>query len=92
LSVFYSIYYERLPLTIGVYQVYLMIEELDHKEIRARLTELRILHREIDQKILDIQGNPFANQLQLRRLKKEKLYVKDCVQRLRARIIPDLNA
>ena len=68
-----------------------MIEELDHKEIRARLTELRILHREIDQKIGDLQENPL-NQLQLRRLKKEKLYVKDCIERLRARIIPDLNA
>ncbi|WP_372750139.1 YdcH family protein [Litorivivens sp.] len=73
-----------------------MIEELDHKEIRARLTELRILHREIDRKILDLQEKeqevPFHNQLELRRLKKEKLYVKDCIVRLRARIIPDLNA
>ncbi len=73
-----------------------MIEELDHKEIRARLTELRILHREIDQKILSLQAQeqevPFHNQLELRRLKKEKLYVKDCIVRLRARIIPDLNA
>ena len=73
-----------------------MIEELDHKEIRARLTELRILHREIDQKILSLQAQerevPFHNQLELRRLKKEKLYVKDCIERLRARIIPDLNA
>lgn len=68
-----------------------MIEELDHKEIRARLTELRILHREIDQKLGALQENPL-NQLQLRRLKKEKLYVKDCIERLRARIIPDLNA
>lgn len=68
-----------------------MIEELDHKEIRARLTELRILHREIDQKLGDLQETPL-NQLQLRRLKKEKLYVKDCIERLRARIIPDLNA
>lgn len=68
-----------------------MIEELDHKEIRARLTELRILHREIDQKLGNLQENPL-NQLQLRRLKKEKLYVKDCIERLRARIIPDLNA
>lgn len=68
-----------------------MIEELDHKEIRARLTELRILHREIDEKLGNLQENPL-NQLQLRRLKKEKLYVKDCIERLRARIIPDLNA
>lgn len=69
-----------------------MIEELDHKEIRARLTELRILHREIDSKIMSLDEIPFHNQLEMRRLKKEKLYVKDCIERLRARIIPDLNA
>ncbi|WP_372779076.1 YdcH family protein [Litorivivens sp.] len=69
-----------------------MIEELDHKEIRARLTELRVLHRELDHKIANLQEYPIHNQLEMRRLKKEKLYVKDCIERLRARIIPDLNA
>ncbi|MBB3047550.1 hypothetical protein FHR99_001816 [Litorivivens lipolytica] len=69
-----------------------MIEELDHKEIRARLAELRVMHRELDLKIESLSEHPIHNQLEMRRLKKEKLYIKDCIERLRARIIPDLNA
>jgi len=36
--------------------------------------------------------DPYANQIQLRRLKREKLQIKDAIQRIRSQMIPDLDA
>jgi hypothetical protein len=57
-----------------------------------RLAELRELHRELHQRIDALMEAPFGNQLLLRRLKREKLQVKDAIQRLRSQLIPDLDA
>lgn len=72
-----------------------MIEQ-DSKDIPSignnRLAELRVLHRELHEKIDALLQNPFADQIQLRRLKREKLLVKDAIARLRSQMIPDLDA
>lgn len=57
-----------------------------------RLSELRELHRQLHEQIDLLTQNPAANQIQLRRLKREKLQVKDAIQRLRSQMIPDLDA
>ncbi len=69
-----------------------MIEELENKEIREKILGLRTRHRELDQRIAKMEVNPYRNQLEIRRLKKEKLYIKDCIERLSDKLIPDLNA
>jgi hypothetical protein len=58
----------------------------------SRLSELRSLHRDLHEKIDAMIANPFADQIQLRRLKREKLLVKDAIQRIRSQMIPDLDA
>ncbi|OOC10178.1 MULTISPECIES: YdcH family protein [Thioalkalivibrio] len=61
-------------------------------EIRARLTELEAEHRALDSAIAAMHAGPSPDFLEIRRLKKRKLQLKDTIARLRSRLIPDLNA
>ena len=57
-----------------------------------RLRELRIEHRDLDDVINRLQMELCVNEVQLRRLKKRKLMLKDQIARLESELIPDLNA
>ena len=57
-----------------------------------RLTVIQAQHRILDQKITELQSRPWQNQLLVQRLKKEKLRLKELIERLKDEIIPDLNA
>lgn len=57
-----------------------------------RLAALQARHRDLDEEIVQLESFPFQDQLLLRRLKKEKLRLKDDIQRLRTLLIPDLDA
>ena len=61
-------------------------------EIRFRLHELELEHHDLDDITERLARDPAQDQLQLRRLKKRKLVLKDQIQRLRARLIPDIIA
>lgn len=67
--------------------------ELNFEEMmRIRLEVLRREHRDLDQAIhaLELSGRP--DQLSLRRLKKQKLVLKEKVVKLEDDIIPDIIA
>ncbi|MBM5811636.1 MAG: DUF465 domain-containing protein [Gammaproteobacteria bacterium] len=57
-----------------------------------RLRELRIEHRDLDDVIERLSMDIYVDELQLRRLKKRKLALKDQILRLESELIPDLNA
>ncbi len=57
-----------------------------------RLRDLRIEHRDLDDVIHRLQMDLYVNEVQLRRLKKPKLMLKDQIARLGSGLIPDLNA
>ncbi|MFL6551369.1 MAG: DUF465 domain-containing protein [Povalibacter sp.] len=57
-----------------------------------RLRDLRIEHRDLDDVINRLQMDLYVNEIQLRRLKKRKLLLKDQIARLESELIPDLNA
>ncbi|MGQ0429140.1 MAG: DUF465 domain-containing protein [Gammaproteobacteria bacterium] len=57
-----------------------------------RLRELRIEHRDLDDVICRLSMDIYVDELQLRRLKKRKLLLKDQIMRLESELIPDLNA
>lgn len=57
-----------------------------------RLRELRIEHRDLDDVIHRLQMDLYVNEVQLRRLKKRKLMLKDQISLLESELIPDLNA
>jgi hypothetical protein len=61
-------------------------------QIRERLHALEIEHHDLDDVISRLCADPRQDQLQLQRLKKRKLLLKDQIQRLRARLIPDIIA
>ena len=57
-----------------------------------RLKELRVAHRNLDEVITRLSIDQHVDQLQLRRLKKRRLQLKDSIARLESQMIPDLNA
>lgn len=59
---------------------------------RIRLKELRVQHRDLDVAIAELARNPHVDQLRIRRLKKQKLRLKDMITKLESELIPDLNA
>ena len=61
-------------------------------ELHQRLVSLRLEHRDLDDAIAVLEQNTYVDQLQLRRMKKRKLQLKDAMARLESRLIPDLNA
>jgi hypothetical protein len=68
------------------------LTEEEKAEIRERLQALEVEHHDLDDVIGRLAGDPALDQLQVRRLKKRKLLLKDQIQRLRARLIPDIIA
>ena len=70
----------------------LPLTEEEKAQIRERLHALEIEHHDLDDVIARLSADPRQDQLQLQRLKKRKLILKDQIQRLRARLIPDIIA
>ena len=56
------------------------------------LLDLQTKHRALDHRITELYSYPYQNQILLQRLKKEKLRLKDAIERLKDEMIPDLNA
>ena len=57
-----------------------------------RLRQLRIEHRDLDDVISRLSKDFKVDELQMKRLKKRKLMLKDQITRLESQLIPDLNA
>lgn len=68
------------------------ISETDASALRQRIEQLRVEHRDLDDIIERLAHDPHIDQLQLKRLKKRKLVLKDLIQRLESALIPDLDA
>ena len=68
------------------------LTEEEKVQIRIRLQELEIEHHDLDDVITRLSTDPAQDQLQLQRFKKRKLILKDQIQKLRARLIPDIIA
>lgn len=69
-----------------------MDQEENLESLHIRLAELRMEHRDLDDIISQLQTNPYQNQLQLQRLKKRKLRLKDMIKRIESMLIPDMDA
>jgi hypothetical protein len=64
----------------------------DPIQIAHRLAELRQEHRDLDAAISHMASHAARDELQLTRLKKRKLLLKDAIARLESKLIPDLDA
>ena len=70
----------------------LPLSEEEKAQIRLRLEALEIEHHDLDDVIDRLALDPVQDRLQLQRLKKRKLALKDQIARLRTRLIPDIIA
>lgn len=60
--------------------------------IEARIVELTQEHRDLDAAIAALVATPVHDQLQLKRMKKRKLLLKDQIAFLEAQLSPDIPA
>jgi hypothetical protein len=58
----------------------------------AQLVELRRQHRALDEEISGLSASLLSDQLQLKRLKKRKLHLKDEISRVEDKLYPDIIA
>lgn len=69
-----------------------MIDGTEENLLQARLMTLRQQHRDLDAAISSLEASGTGDQLQLRRLKKMKLQIKDEIQKVEDKLIPDIIA
>lgn len=60
--------------------------------LRAELNQLRLEHRDLDLAIGALDASEGNNDLELRRLKKKKLALKDRISQIEMDLLPDIIA
>jgi hypothetical protein len=65
---------------------------IDPESIRRRIAELQLEHRGLDAMIEAIGQQTRFDEIQLRRLKKRKLQIKDAITLLQMQLVPDQPA
>ena len=77
------------PLRMGI-----MMELTDEEArfIRRKIEALKIEHRDLDDIIERLSRDPNLDELQLRRLKRRKLLLKDQIALLESQLVPDIPA
>jgi hypothetical protein len=65
------------------------MDDIDQDTIKHQLAELETEHRDLDDVIAKITDSGPFDQIQIQRLKKRKLMLKDEILRLKSRLIPD---
>jgi hypothetical protein len=68
------------------------IDQILPDALSQRISELQQEHRSLDLMIEVMAGQPRADELQLRRLKKRKLQIKDTIALLQMQTVPDVPA
>ncbi len=64
----------------------------ERQQIGARIAALETEHQDLDDVIARLAEHPNQDQLQLRRLKKRKLVLKDSISSLKILLVPDIPA
>lgn len=67
-------------------------EETGELCLATRMLNCQQQHRELDSQIEELYDFPHRDQLLLQRLKRKKLQLKDSIERLHSKLIPDLDA
>jgi hypothetical protein len=66
--------------------------DLDVEALKTKLTALRTEHRDLDDVIARLAERAPFDQLQLQRLKKRKLMLKDQISQIESELLPDIIA
>ena len=65
---------------------------MDSDDVKVRVVELEIEHRDLDMAIELLNESLTVDALQLQRLKKRKLQLKDQIIQLKMQLVPDIPA
>ncbi len=76
----------------GVFWYTASMEEREIELIKERLSQLKSEHRDLDDVIARISEEAPFDQIQVKRLKKRKLLLKDQILQLESRLLPDIIA
>jgi hypothetical protein len=66
--------------------------DLDAEALKAKLASLKTEHRELDNVIARLAERAPVDQLELQRLKKRKLLLKDQITKIESELLPDIIA
>lgn len=69
-----------------------MIHTADVEGLKQKIHQLHIEHRDLDDVISRLSHSPAQDQIQLQRLKKRKLFLKDQIAMLERQLEPDIPA
>ena len=69
-----------------------MIHTADGEVLRQRIDQMHLEHRDLDDVISRLSQSAVQDQLQLQRLKKRKLHLKDQISQLERQLTPDIPA
>lgn len=68
------------------------LNDEEREQLQERLYTLNLEHRDLNDIIDRLSHDATVDQLQLRRMKRRRLQLKDDIHRLESLIIPDLDA
>ena len=60
--------------------------------LRARLATFKVEHQDLDAAVHALEAKPLPDQIQIARLKKKKLRLRDEIARLEDHLLPDIIA
>jgi len=69
-----------------------MIHTADVQGLKQKINQLQTEHRDLDDVINRLSQSPAQDQIQLQRLKKRKLFIKDQIAMLERQLEPDIPA
>ena len=69
-----------------------MMQTADFETLKVKIHQLQIEHRDLDDVISRLALSHAQDQLQLQRLKKRKLFLKDQITLLERQLTPDIPA
>lgn len=65
---------------------------MDNNEIKHLIHELTLEHKDLGDAINLMREKPFVDELQMQRMKRRKLKLKDEITLLESKLIPDIEA
>jgi len=68
------------------------LNDAETQELKEMLYQLRLEHRDLDDIVARLYEAAYVDQLQIGRIKRRKLQIKDNIARIESQLIPDLNA
>ena len=66
--------------------------EHEIEAIKRKIIDMQVEHHDLDVVITKLSENLYPDQLQLKRLKKRRLQLKDMITKLKEQLVPDILA